>query len=494
MSVASKIRIPVVSAALSVIAFFLAGAAPSGVAAQEPGAAGRVDIAIVHVDVVDVARGALLRDRTVTLRDGMIVRVERASAAPPAETVIDGSGLYLIPGLWDMHAHMRASGMPPWITTDWLMPLNIAHGVTGVRDMASSCDGEAGAACLEQMKEWQRAVDDGELMGPRLLALSSFPVNPGWDFDATAEQARGLVDMFAGQGLDFIKIYTRMSPTTFAHVMAEAERAGIAVAGHIPLRVTMIEAAEAGMRSIEHARDVLFDCFPGAAEFRATTRSQNPPMEVMRAMVDEHDPALCAAMFEAMVRNDTWYVPTHVTRRMDAYADDSAFRADPRTRFIPPYILESWNEDADEMVALDASPEGRRVMRGFYERGLEITGAAHRAGVRVLVGTDGGDTYAFPGSGVHDELGELVKAGLTPAEALRAATSSSAEFLGLSELHGGIDAGKRADLVLLGANPLVDIEAVREIRGVVFRGEYLDRARLDALLAQAEATAARPSE
>lgn len=467
--------------------------------AQQQAAREPADLAIVHVDVVDVERGELLRDRTVLIRDGTIERIEptvRGGAAAAQEhgahEVVDGSGGYLIPGLWDMHAHMQARGMPPWISTDWLMPLLVAHGVTGVRDMASSCDGAEGAACLERMRDWQRRIHAGELLGPRLLALSSFPLNPPWDREVTAEQVRGVVGMIREQGLDFIKVYTRWSPQGFALLMAEARRAGIPVSGHIPLRVTTIEASQAGLRSIEHARDLPFDCFAGAAEFRATARSQNPPVEVMRAMVDEHDEARCAEIFRTLVRNDTWYVPTHITRRMDAYADDAAFRADPRLRYIPPTILESWNRDADRMVALDPTPEGRRVMRGFYERGLEITGAAHRAGVRVLVGTDGGDTYAFPGSGVHDELGELVLAGLSPAEALRAATSSSAEFLGLGDLHGSVATGRRADLVLLDANPLEDIDAVRRIRAVVFRGEHLDRAALDALLAQAEATAARP--
>lgn len=209
-------------------------------------------------------------------------------------------------------------------------------------------------------------------------------------------------------------------------------------------------------------------------------------------MVERHDPAVCEAEFGALVRNGTAYVPTHVTRRMEAFAGDSVFRHDPRVRFVPAWVLEAWNEDADRVVARDSSPEGRAAYRAFYEKGLEITGAAHAAGVRVLVGTDGGDSFAFPGSGMHDELAELAKAGLTPAEALRAATSSPAEFLGQAERHGTIEVGKRADLVLLDGNPLDDIGNVRRIRAVVFRGETLDRARLDDLLRQAEAAAARP--
>jgi imidazolonepropionase-like amidohydrolase len=139
------------------------------------------------------------------------------------------------------------------------------------------------------------------------------------------------------------------------------------------------------------------------------------------------------------------------------------------------------------MVALDPSPEGRRVMRAFYEKGLEITRRAHQAGVPIVLGTDAGDTYVFFGSSVHDELGEFVKAGLSPAEALAAATIRSAEFLGLEQDHGSVTAGRRADLVLLNANPLENIANTRSIDTVIFDGRVLDRAALDRLLQGVEA-------
>jgi imidazolonepropionase-like amidohydrolase len=145
-------------------------------------------------------------------------------------------------------------------------------------------------------------------------------------------------------------------------------------------------------------------------------------------------------------------------------------------------LLQAWNQDADRMVATDSSPEGRRAFLDFYHTGLAITGEAHRAGVGVLVGTDGGDSFVYPGSAVHDELGELVKAGLTPAEALRAATLRPAEFLGLTDRHGSVESGRSADLVLLDGDPLASIENVRRIRAVILHGTPLDRERLDSRL------------
>jgi len=440
-------------------------------------------LAITGVSVVDTEAGAVLENRTVVIEAGRIASIARGAAPPSGATVIDGRGRFLAPGLIDVHVHVRHAAAP-----EVLLPQFIANGVTGVRDMASGCDGEPeeGDVCLAELREWRERIEAGDLVGPRLLALSSPPLNPPWDYEVTEERARAVVRRFAERGADVIKTYFRLSPEAFGWIADEAGRQGLDVGGHIPLRMTAAEASDAGLRSLEHARDFLFDCFPGSAEFRGAATSQNPPVETMRSMVDDHDEEMCAREFETLVRNDTWYVPTHVTRRMDAYADDPDFRADPRRVYIPAFAWEEWQEDADRMIALDPSPEGRRIMRGFYERGLEITGRAHRAGVGIVLGTDAGDTYVFPGSGAHDELGELVRGGLSPAEALAAATIRAAEFLRVEPELGTVEPGKRADLLLLGANPLDDIANTRAIEMVIFDGRPHDRAALDAMLADVE--------
>lgn len=413
--------------------------------------------------------------------------------APAATAVVDGAGAWLIPGLWDMHVHLRGSGQPAWTGTDWLMPLFLAHGVTGVREMASDCDGpEEGPVCIEELLGWRARIEAGELLGPRLVALSSFPLNPPWDYRVTEEQARQVVAALDERGVENLKIYHRLAPEALAWILDEAGRRGMDAWGHVPLRMSVAEAAAAGLRSVEHARDFLIDCYPGTAAFRASALAPDPPVDEIRRMVREHEPARCEETFRALVRHDTAYVPTHLTRRMEAFAGDSAFRADPRARFVPALYLGAWAEDADRVVARDPTPAGRAAYRAFYEKGLELTGAAHRAGVRVLLGTDAGDSFSFPGSGAHDELEELVAAGLSPAEALRAATLGPAEFLGLDARHGTVEPGRRADLVLLEGDPLADIGNARRIRAVVFGGELLDRDRLDGLLRQAEAAASRP--
>ena len=448
------------------------------------------DLALVHVDVVDVRAGRVLRDQTVLVADGTIQHVGPSDALrPAADSTVDGTGAYLIPGLWDLHAHLRGDGVPGVLTEEWIMPLTLAHGVTGVRDMTSDCeDPTQGPVCLDQMRAWQGEIERGARLGPRLLALSSPKVE--WGDDVTEAEVRQAVRAFAERGVDLVKVYNGLAPQAFRWVADEATTRGLDVAGHVPLRMTVTEASDAGLRSVEHARDFLFDCFPGSAAFRRTAEAPAPSTETMRGMVDEHNAAQCEGVFRAMVRNGTWYVPTHGTRRMEAYADDPALRGDPRTRIVPAPLLQSWTRDADRVVASDSSAEGRAAYRAFYEAGLAATGAAHRAGVRVLVGTDAPDSFVYPGSGVHDELEELVAAGLTPAEALRAATLDGAEFLRVRDQYGSVEPGKRADLVLLGANPLDDVGHVRDVRAVVLGGRFLDRAALDGLVGRAEAVAA----
>jgi hypothetical protein len=450
---------------------------------------------IQDVNVVDVDRAIVLPGRDVLISGGHIRQIGPAGTLPPplGAAVVHGANGFLMPGLMDMHAHLRGGPLPGWVSTDWFMPLLLAHGITGVRDMTSDCDKPGpGIVCLDQMVEWKRQIDAGERLGPRLLALSTARVSPPWDREITEEEARAFVQHAAKRGAQLVKVYQSVTPASFVRLMNEARQQHLVVGGHIPLRLTISEASRHGLRSVEHARDFLFDCFPGSAEFRRTSRSLDPPTSVLQAMVRDHDPRACDQIFRTMVANETWYVPTHLTRRFEAFAGDPDFRADPRLRYVPEWLRRDWLSDADATVKRDATPAGAQARTDFYLKGLSITGAAHRAGVRTVLGTDAGDSFVFPGSSAHDELGELVAAGLSPAAALRAATLSAAEFLGLAAIHGSVDAGKRADLVLVSANPLEDITNVRGIRAVIFGGRVLNREQLDNMLAAAEATAARP--
>ena len=437
----------------------------------------QADLAIVHVDVVDVMIGELVPDQTILIAGDRIAWVGPAADVrmPQGTEVVLGEGRFLIPGLWDMHVHLQYA----W-DAEVSLPMFLAHGVTGVRDMASDVqEPNQGFSGLPDLLAWRERIERGELAGPRLLALSTWPVAADGQLGGDAE---ALVDGFVERGAEFIKVLQGLSMEAYFDLIFAAEERGLAVAGHVPLAVGMIEASKAGQISIEHARDFLFDGFPGGAQWRAVTKTQNPPTEVLRRMVDEHDPSLVRQVAEILAENATRYCPTHVTRRFDAFADDLAFLDDSRRAYVPALRWDSWALDAGNVVARDPSVEGRAVLMDFYRLGLEDTATAVDAGVEVLAGTDANDSYAFPGSGLHDELEELVSAGLTPARALQAATSTGARFLDLTSDHGSIEAGKLADLVLLDGNPLLDVSQTRSIEAVIFDGRLYTRADLDALM------------
>ena len=351
--------------------------------------------------------------------------------------------------------------------------------------------------CREDIERWRDGLRDGTHLAPRYIQRSSFAINgeggtpagaPEFFMTRNADDARTLVAHHATDGVDLLKTYTDLSVAAYDALALEAQKQGLFLAGHLPVRVPLETALAAGQRSIEHPRLFLFECFPGAAGFRAlpspmATYSRSPEMQAR--LVDEHDPERCARLMTAMAASDTWWTPTLQVLRMSALAGDRAFRENPNLRYIP-YIIRAalWKPDIDTWAEKAAADESGRNLQGeLYRLALDDVGQAHAAGVRIVAGTDAGDTHVFPGFAIHDELSELVVAGLTPAEALRSATIDAARFTGTARDYGSIEVGKAGDMILLDANPLADIRNSAKIAGLFFNGQYLDRAALDELLA-----------
>ena len=447
------------------------------------------DLAVTNVAVVDIERGRVLPDYAVAIKSDRIVTVAPTSMVRVGSTtrVVDGSGRFLIPGLWDMHAHLGGSGNPLVLE----LPLFTAHGVTGLRVMGAPRD----LPGLARLRQLQTATEAGKLVGPRIVAVASWPVNgeagiadtlPPFFKARTRDEGRALARYFKDSGYDLIKVYNNVSREGYLGLAEEARRLGLPFAGHEPAALSAIELSNAGQKSIEHSRIFLFNCFPGADSLQKGLL--RPGTALRRRMVDEYDARVCREVFQTFARNGTYITPTHVTRRMDAFAHDSAFRNDPRMKYIPGRQRMAWLADAGGMVASDPSDAGRRSYMDFYRKGLALTNDAYRAGVPVILGTDAGDSFVFSGASVHDELGELVKAGLSPAEALRAATLTPAQYVGRAADFGAVALGRVADLVMLDANPLADVANTRRIRMVIRGGRSFDRAALDSMLALVERT------
>lgn len=458
----------------------------SEASAEKPLAA----IAIVNASIVDIRAGRLVRDQSVVVSGDRITAVGPAHLVevPPGARIINGRGTFVMPALWDMHTHVYA--VSPLLD----MPLYIAYGVTNVRDLQGCpAQGDPFIACHEDKKRWTAEAVAGVRVGPRIFETSSFMANgPGMAdrlgkvprfFDvANADQARRFVRYFVGRA-DTIKVYDGIPREAYFALVDEASRADMAVVGHKPRAISAVEAAK-HQRSIEHARFLLHESFDGADALRA---SAGTPAwkEDRRAMVDRHDPVAAARIFKAMRRHGTYYVPTHLTRWSDAYADSPQVREDPALEYLHPLMKMQWLEDVNALIAADPGPQAREAYIDFYEKGLELTGQAHDAGVRIMVGTD----YIAPGLDVHRELEQLVKAGLSPQEALAAATIVPAGYARMSDKYGDIVVGKVADLIVLGADPLADIRNTRSIEAVVFNGALYDQQAIAGLKDQVKANA-----
>ncbi len=456
-----------------------------------------VDLAITGVTVIDPESRRVLPDHTVQIDEGRIVEIGSDRPSSAVESV-DASELFVIPGLIDMHVHLSLFGVPyqPGPTLE----LMLAHGVTGLRDMSSDCWSSSGdRMCLERLEALAREIEAGGVFAPRILALSSAPVGRREASGemrplvapATAKEGRALANYLHDRRVDLVKVYNSVPRDAYFGLTRRARRIGLEVSGHLPLGVSLVEAARAGHRTVEHARDLPMACSDYGAAYRSVmervvlgdqTVEQPLAKERLTKGLQGFNQELCDDVLDTLAELGTILVPTHGTREMDARAAEASYRDDDRIRWVNPALRIRWERDLNSTAGVPS--EVVDFYRQFYELGLRLTGLAHERGVRVLVATDANDTMIFPGSGMHDEMARFVEAGLEPMDVLRAATSLSAETLGRSRDLGGITVGKRADLVLLRGDPLESIANVRQIEAVVLGGRLYDREELDARLTE----------
>src|SRR5262249_6192112 len=276
-------------------------------------------------------------------------------------------------------------------------------------------------------------------------------------------------------------------------IAEEAKKQGLPFAGHVAQAISAGEASDAGQRSIEHLYGLALSC---AKEEEALRKELTDHLahadkldyqllsRVTIKAIDGRDDAKVQALYAKFVRNETWQTPTLTVLRVMAHADDEKITGDPRVKYMPAFMRNSWKSESQRPPRA-ALP----TLKSIYRHAVEQVRAMHKAGVPILAGTDVSNPYCFPGFSLHDELVLLVEAGLTPAEALRTATLNPARFFGEMETNGTVAAGKRADLVLLDADPLADIRNTQKIRSVVVNGRYLAHEEIQKLLADAEKAA-----
>ena len=476
-------------------ALALAAALPGPASA---GAAAR-DLLVADVTVIDPVQGRR-PGMDVLIRGGRIeaVRPHGAQGVGGAR-LVDGRGRFLIPGLWDMHVHLSFDAE----VSASMLSLFIAHGITAVRDTGGP---------LDAVLAWRRRAERATPQAPRVFVAGPLLDGVPTVYDGSAEgypalsvavtdprRATAWVDALAARGVDFIKAYEMLDPATFRQVVARARRHGLPVAGHVPLTMSPAQASDAGLASIEHLRNVEIGCTASegamldARRAMLAERGDAPGREVRRQAHAAHrlsaalsvDWARCERLLERMNRNGTRQVPTLALVR----AVYEGFHAEPGWRasfdLLPPAARETWRASSERLGGLFAEDPAGNAGRAAYLAWVRSVVARLAGTHMIMAGTDTPIFFMTPGLSLHEELASLVGAGLTPAQALEAATLTPARFFGLEAEAGAVAPGFRADLVLLEADPLEDIRHTVRIGAVVRDGALLDRAALDAVLAAA---------
>lgn len=451
------------------------------------------DVLIVNASVVDVEAGTIAEDQMILIEDGLISQVG-AVLSPEGHDIFDAAGNYLIPGLWDSHVHIFSTPTEP----DTALPLYLINGVTGIRDMGALWP-------IAQQQALQASIEAGETMGPRLI-LSGAWVDaapgswPGMFLADTPAQAQAAVTQIAEEGWAAVKAYSMLDDVTYRALAEAARAAGLPLVGHIPEQVTLGTALAAGQAGMEHFGRVAMACSTREAEMVTAVRDavalDADLAEVFDLMADRNaiildswEADLCRDVLARMADADLHVSPTLVVA--DFYTGNWPAADAPRMQMIPAAIRETWDQPDFRLEAM--TEEVLALAEATIALDREIFAMAAQAGVPILASTDASfaNPYLIHGVSLLDELDIYDRAGLTPQEALFTATVAPPRFFGLPDQDGTIAPGRRADLVLLEANPLEDLATLRRPRAVVVGGELLDRARLDEMEAALPANGQR---
>ncbi len=405
---------------------------------------GPTSIAITNTTVIDVIGGGHQTGVTVVVGAGRIAGLGPRIAVPAGAVRVDGTGRFLIPGLWDMHSHNQASGRET-------LDLYLAHGVIGTRDMGSD---------LDFILPLRDRIRRGELSGPEIVAAGPILDNapPDWPFRRrvmNAREAREAVRDLKKSGVDLIKVHNHTPRDVFFAIADEAPRVGLPFAGHVPLAVTLAEGAASGIQSIEH--------FSESRVFRECAGKAQP-----------YAAERCRPMFDKLAASQVWQTPTLAFFRM--LPDVFSGKPMPHAEYASDSLIELMRKNAE---ASKIDEQGLSFLRSISKTSLTVIRDMLPRGNMFLAGCDGG----VPGFCLHDELQALTEAGLSPLQAIQTATVNPARLLGRQKTQGTIAIGSRADVVLLGGDPRTDIRNTRHVTAVIAGGRLFSRAEIDRMIA-----------
>ena len=461
------------------------------IAAPAIAATKQADVIIRHVTLIDVEAATAKAERAVVLRGEDIVAVGPDAAIARdwrAVRQVEGKGKFLIPALWDMHVHF--GGGPELIEENKaLLPLYVANGITTIRDASGDLP--------DQVLAWRSEIATGSLFGPRLLTSGAKieGIAPLWkgtiEVGSEADVDAALVRLQRDK-VDFVKITdSTLKPELFLYALTRAKALGLRTSGHIPMALTTAQAVDAGISSIEH----LDYAYNAGAKDEAAIAADFAAGRIDRAEANRRldagfDRDTAMAAYRRFAQQGVFVTPTLNGSRIIAYLDRDDHSQDPSLAYIGPKLRKTYDWRVERAAKADAAAIAARHKQ--IEDVGTILPMLAEAGVPIIAGTDAGflNSFNYPGFGLHDEIALFVEKGLTPAQALTAATRAGPAWFGWLDRYGAIKPGMAADLVLLTRNPLGDITATRAIDTVIMRGTVHDRAALDTMLADTKAKVA----
>jgi imidazolonepropionase-like amidohydrolase len=436
-------------------------------------------LTITHATVVDVSNGQLHPGSTVVIQGSRITSVVVHGPTPTSGKVVDAHGRFLIPGLWDMHTHVffdrtAADG------NDLILPLFVAFGITGVRDMGSA---------LDPVLEARDAIAAHRLLGPRMVVSGPMLDGSTSSYKAaiaitTPASGRQAVDMLRNRGVDFIKVQSGVPRDAYFAIADETRRDHVEFEGHVPDAIRASEAIGAGQRTFEHLIGIFEASSPDEDVYLTGSYGDKHGTKTVAKLLSTYDPAREQRIINLISKHHIWQCPTLFWERGQWLVDNIDFRKDAEL----PYAAHSWQTTLWPSLqksigaTLDTDPLATRERFVLHELGI-----VHRlqsAGVPFLAGTDTpAGVDVIPGISLHRELQRFVAAGFTPLQALQTATLNPAIFFHRRADLGSVEPRKLADLVLLDRNPLEDIRNTRTISAVIIDGRYLSQEQLEQLRA-----------
>jgi hypothetical protein len=434
-------------------------------------------ILIENIHIVDVEKGRLLKHKNVFISNGVITSITNTNKpATKADTVINGTDQYLIPGLWDMHTHVWNDA-----TT---FPLLIANGITGIRGMFDD---------MRNINNWREKINAGTLVGPSIYTAGPIvdgpkPVWPGSVAVKDAASGKKAVDSIKNKlKVDFVKVYSLLNRESYFAIANECKEQNISFAGHVPNEITILEAANAGQKSQEHLYGFIEIASDSADHWykyqQGLIKDSSFSVRSKRKdfLFSTYNEKNLLPVLQKMKQTNTWICPTLTVNRGIAYVNDTSLLYDPRMVYMGPFIKNFWDYRKDFRFKSWTEKDFEQS-RYEFDLKLKIVKMIHQAGIPILAGTDFPNPHCYAGFSLHEELEWFVKAGLTPAEALKTATINPAKFMNTEQKNGTVAVNKQANLVILTKNPLQDITHTKNITTVLLNGKVYTSSQLQMMM------------